>query len=477
MNKEINHGVMWSLGSRFSDYTISLIFTSILARIVLPEHYGLFNMVSTVTAFFMIFADGGLAWSIVQKKYISDEAVSNLFWINAALGCFMALICLLISPFLAKFYGYEELTNLTALMSVNFILTGLTVSGTAWLKRQLKLPAIAIINIVALLAAGIAGLYAAHTGMGYWSLAIQSVVKSSITMVGVFSVARMPLQFYCKNTPMLEMLKFSSGLLGFGAINYFSRNLDSILIAKYLGARDLAFYAKAYFIITLPSMLITGALMGLMVSVLSKYQDDNFLFHTYYKRSLRLIALLSFPIAGYFFAFPDDIILLLYGNNWVDVVPLIRILSIACLTQPLYSTMGWIFIATGNTRFMLYFGIFSTIILSFSFLVGIKWGVTGVAWSYSLVAGILSSFSALAYSHHVAGISLTETFHYLIPVTLISSASLVFTWWVSIYQIGDMGLLMNIMIRCSLIASTLLIFLTVFYRTNILNLLNILDES
>ncbi|WP_442496914.1 lipopolysaccharide biosynthesis protein [Methylobacter sp. sgz302048] len=473
MSKKINHGAVWSIGSQFVNYSLSLVFTAILARLVLPEHYGLFNMVSTVTAFFMIFADGGLAWSIIQKKEISDAAVSNLFWINAGLGGLMALMCLLIAPLLANFYGYDELANLTAIMSINFILTGLTVPGTAWLKRQLKLREIAVINILALLAAGVGGVYAAYAGFGYWSLAVQTLIKGIITLLGTLAIAKMPLQFYCSKTPTMDMVKFSGGLLGFGAVNYFSRNLDSILIAKTLGAEELAFYEKAYFIMTLPSMLTTGALTGLMVSVLAKHQDNTVLFHLYYKRALRLIALFCFSIAGYFLVFPQDIILLLYGNRWNNAIPLLQILSIAGITQPLYNTMGWLFTAKGKSKPMFYWGIISAIILSAGFFIGVKWGSVGVAWSYSLVMGIILSFSALAFAHYIAGISLLKTIIFLTPVTIISILSLTLTWWLSINYLSDFGLLLNIFVRISLIIISTLLLLITFYRTNVIGLIKI----
>lgn len=473
MSKNINHGVLWSIGPQFVNYSLSLVFTAILARLVLPEHYGLFNMVSTVTAFFMIFADGGLAWSIIQKKEISDAAVSNLFWINVALGSLMAFTCLLIAPVLASFYGYDELTNLTSVMGINFILTGVSVPGTAWLKRQLKLREIAVINIIALLTAGASGIYAAYAGLGYWSLAVQTLIKGSMTLIGTFAVAKMPLQLYCNKTSTRDMVKFSGGLLGFGAVNFFSRNLDSILIAKTVGAEELAFYAKAYFIMTLPSMLTTGALTGLMVSVLAKHQDNTVLFHLYYKRALRLIALFCFPIAGYFLVFPKDMILLLYGSNWANAVPLLQILSIACVTQPVYNTMGWLFTAKGKSKPMFYWGIISAIILSSSFFVGVQWGAIGVAWSYSLVMGIFLSFAALAFAHHIAGISFIKTIGFLMPVTIISIISLALTWWISLHYLGDLGLLLNILYRSSLIIITSLLLLTMFYRTNLISLLKI----
>lgn len=473
MSKNINRGVLWSIGPQFVNYSLSLVFTAILARLVLPEHYGLFNMVSTVTAFFMIFADGGLVWSIIQKKEISDTAVSNLFWMNATLGCLMAFLCLLIAPVLANFYGYDELTNLTAIMSINFILTGLTVPGTAWLKRQLKLREIAIINIIALLVAGASGIYAAFAGLGYWSLAVQVLTNGCMTLIGTFAVAKMPLQFYCSKTSTIDMVKFSGGLLGFGAVNFFSRNLDNILIAKTVGAEELAFYAKAYFIMTLPSMLTTGALTGLMVSVLAKHQNNTDLFHLYYKRALRLIVLFCFPIAGYFLVFPEDIILLLYGSNWTNTVPLLQILSIASLTQPLYNTMGWLFTAKGNSKPMFYWGIISATILSAGFFIGVQWGTIGVAWSYSLVMGIILSFSALAFAHNIADISLIKTIVFLIPVTIISILSLTLTWWFSLHYLSDFGLVLNIFFRICLIISTTLFFLIMFYRTNVIGLLKI----
>ncbi|WP_257282673.1 lipopolysaccharide biosynthesis protein [Endozoicomonas sp. SESOKO1] len=476
-DKKINQGLLWSIGPQFFTYTLSLVFTAVLSRLVLPAEYGLFNLVSTVTAFFMVFADGGIVWSIVSKKEIKDQEVINLYWINVLIGGLMSVTCILIAPFVVAFYGYEELKQLLPVMGLNFLITGFTVPGTMWLKRGLLLKKLAIINLLSLIIGGVVGILAAKNGFGYWSLAIQALTKSTLTMLAIHTVSGMPMGWFSRKTHVGTMLRFSGGLLGFGAVNYFSRNLDNVVIGKFAGVEELAFYAKAYFLMTLPSMLTTAGLSGMMVALLARYQDDKVKFQGYYKNALRLVTLLCCPIAGYFFTFPEDVILLFYGEQWLMAAPLLQVLAIACLTQPMHNTMGWLFTASGQSRKMFHWGCFAAIFLSAGFLVGAQWGAIGVAISYTVVMGLCLTLGALKVAHSAAGIKLWPSIKYLLLVLVSSIFALLITFFIDKILNQELQLLSRIFIRSTLLVIAYAAMLLFFYRSQFFNLFKLKTTS
>ena len=468
--KKINQGLLWSIGPQFFTYTLSLVFTAVLSRLVLPAEYGLFNLVSTVTAFFMVFADGGIVWSIVSKKEIQDQEVINLYWINVLVGGVMSVACVLLAPLIVVFYGHPELESLLPVMGINFLITGFTVPGTMWLKRRLLLKKLAIINLISLVAGGVAGIWAAQSGFGYWALAIQALTKSTLTMLAIHTASEMPMGWFARKTHVGTMLRFSGGLLGFGAVNYFSRNLDNVVIGKFAGVEELAFYAKAYFLMTLPSMLTTAGLSGMMVALLARHQDDKVNFQGYYKNALRLVTLLCCPIAGYFFIFPEDVILLFYGKQWLTAAPLLQVLAIACLTQPMHNTMGWLFTASGQSGKMFHWGCFAAILLSGGFLVGAQWGAIGVAVSYTIVMGLCLTFGALKVAHSAAGIKLWPSLKHLLPVLISTIFSLFMAFFIDSMLNQDLGLMVRILMRSTLIVTFYTAILLLWYRSQFLNL-------
>lgn len=467
--KNFNSNLVWSILSQFSNYGLSLIFTIFLARIVLPYEYGIVNQAQTITAFFIIFADGGIVWSIVREKMIKDDEVINLFWINTALGILLFVLCWLSASYVSSFYNTPEVENVLKSLGVIFILTGLSTPFLMWLKREMEFKKITVINIISTTIGGLLAILAAFYNYGYWSLVLLALAKAFVQLLLLSLSAKMPIGLYKFKIPIRQMIKFGIGLIGFGIVNYFARNLDNILIGKFGGAIELALYAKAYFLMFLPSMLITGALSGLMVSVLAKVQDNPDKFQDIYAKVLRMIFVVTLPVTGYFLIFPEDPILLFYGHNWDGSIVLLQVLSIAAITQPLYNTMGWIYTAIGKSKEMFHWGIVSSVILSTSFVIGVQWGAVGVATTYSVVMGLFFVYFGLGKAHKLANIHLKESFAPLLPIAIIGIISLLMVKSLFSY-ITIENTYFKILLKVMILLCVYILFLYLKYKNNLLNI-------
>jgi PST family polysaccharide transporter len=470
--KNFNSNIAWSILSQFSNYGLSLIFTIFLARLVLPYEYGIVNQAQTITAFFIIFADGGIVWSIVREKYIKNEEVINLFWINVLVGLILAIVCYLSAPVVSNFYKVKEVEDVLKILSLTFLFSGIYTPFQMWMKRELAFKKITIINILSTTIGGVSAIVGASYDYGYWSLVILTIGKSSMQLLLSILFANMPIGLYKFKIPIRQMIKFGAGLIGFGIVNYFARNLDNILIGKIGGATELALYAKAYFLMFLPSMLITGALSGLMVSVLSKVQDDSLKFQVIYGQVLRMIFVITLPVTGYFLFFPEDPIYLFYGDNWDGSILLLQLLSVAAITQPLYNTIGWIYTAIGKSKEMFHWGIISSVILSISFIAGVQWGANGVAITYSIVMGIIFVYMGLGKAHKLANINLKKSFTPLIPIAFIGFISLVLTKTL-FYYIRLENTYLEILLKVIILLFVYTIFLYLKYKDGLIDIIMI----
>ncbi len=467
--KNLNNNIVWSLLSQFSNFGLSLIFTIFLARIISPGEYGIIDQAGTVTAFFILFADGGIVWAIVQRKRILDREVSNLFWVNMCIGALFSIICWVIAPHVGDFYSSPMVTEIFPVLGLIFILTGINTPYKMWMKRELAFKKLTIIGLIAGLLTGSVALYAALNGLGVWALVLQALMRPFVEMLLLMSFVKMPLYLYSFQTSIRSLLKFGSGLIGFGLINYLARNLDNVLIGKYLGAEELAFYAKAYFLMFVPTVLITGALSGLIVSELSKVQDDLELFQKLYANVLRMIVTVTLPLTGYYLLFPEDLIMLLYGTQWQGSVVLLQLLGLAAITQPLYNTMGWIYTAIGKSKEMFYWGIISSVLLSVSFIIGVQWGAKGVALAYSAVMGLCLLPVGLFLPHKLAGIKLLRSVQPLMLVGVAGIIALLSAKLLSSQLLFE-STLGNIVLRVSCLMVVYLGVLLVIYKKDIVSL-------
>ena len=153
-----------------AQFFLNLAYIMVLARLLVPQDFGLFAMVTTVMGFLRIFQDAGLSTATVQRQEITHAQVSNLFWVNVAVGGVITLLVAASAPAVAWFYREPRLIGITLVLSITFVLTSSAVQHIALLNRQMRFGVIAMIDVVSMLAGYLTGIGMALSGYGYWAL-------------------------------------------------------------------------------------------------------------------------------------------------------------------------------------------------------------------------------------------------------------------------------------------------------------------
>lgn len=364
--------------------------TFILARLLTPQDYGLIGMVSAVTGFVLLFKDMGLSMATIQKAEINHRQISTLFWVNVGFGIATMLVTVAIAPGIAWFYGEPRLTLITLISSIGFFFGGLSVQHYALLTRQMRFTALAKIDIIAMLVGIIAGIVLAKYGIGYWALVVMQLVSAIATAIGVWLMCSWRPSLPSLHSGVGEMLAFGGNLTGYGIINYFSRNLDNILIGRYWGAGQLGLYSKAYQLLLLPINQINAPIASVAITALSRLVDSPEQYRKAYVRIVEKVALLTMPLMIFMIATSDWLVLLLLGSQWTDSYRIFILLAVAGLIQPVANSTGWLFITQNRSRDMFQWGLMGGTITILSFFVGLHWGAVGVAASYSFFWTCLS---------------------------------------------------------------------------------------
>src|SRR5437867_9277254 len=171
-------------------FFLNLAYVMVLARLLVPQDFGLFAMVTTVMGFLRIFQDAGLSMATVQRQEITHAQVSNLFWVNVAVGGVATLFVSSSAPAIAWFYREPRLVSMTLVLSITFVLTSSAVQHIALLNRQMRFGVIAIIDVVSMLAGYLTGIALALSEYGYWALVFAYVVQVTIRLVLAWSMSR-----------------------------------------------------------------------------------------------------------------------------------------------------------------------------------------------------------------------------------------------------------------------------------------------
>lgn len=412
-------GIGWVITSQVFRLVITFAVTTILARLLNPDDFGLLAMVVVFINFASILNDIGLPAALVQRRSLTEEQKSSCFWINMIEGMLITLILIAVSPLIASFYSKSQLKPITMVLSFNFVISSLGMIQAGLLAKDMAFGKIAFIEIISAVFAGIAAVVMAYAGFGVWSLVFQSLIASLIMAVMFFFSCYWKPRFICKWKPVKELFWFGINLTGFNLVNYLSRNIDNLLIGKFLGSLSLGFYSLAYRLFLLPLQTISGVVGRVMFPALSLIQDEEETVRNVYIKATRLLASVTFPLCTGLFIIAPQFIRVAFGDKWSRTIFLTQVLALVGITQSITTTVGWIYQSRGRTDIMFKWSLFATTISILSFIIGLYWDIEGVAIAYAC-ANFLLIYPCFYFSFRLIKLNV---FDFIKRLTGIASAT------------------------------------------------------
>jgi len=379
LKKKSIHSGVFAFSAEGINFVLRLGSISVLARILIPEHFGLLSMVMAVTVIAVQFKDMGLSLATVQQKEITHEQVSTLFWINLIVGSVITLILCLCSRVVSWFYADQRLVWITMAIATTFFWSGITVQHQALLRRRMEYLKISVINVVANICSILVAIVLAVKGYGYWALVLREVTVSIFVAIGIWIACPWIPGLPRRNTGIGRMIRFGRDVTGFNIVTYFTDNLDQILLGKFFGPSLLGVYRQAFQLVMVPIAQINNPVQLVGQSSLSVLQDNVLKFRRYYGRILTLLSFVTMPLAAFLFVHAKDVVLLVLGPKWVGAVVIFRIFAFAVFIRPVLSTTGLVMIACGKSKRYLFLGVANSIMIIISIVIGLKWGAVGVA--------------------------------------------------------------------------------------------------
>jgi O-antigen/teichoic acid export membrane protein len=382
--RSVRGGVL-TISVQGAQFLIQSVSTMVLARLLMPADFGLVAMVAVVTGLGQSFADLGLSEATIQREEISRDQVSTLFWINAAVGLTLMLAVSAFAPVLAWFYREPRIKDITYLLSLTFLIGGLRVQHDALLKRQMRFVSLALRDLLACALSVLVGVGMARRGAGYWALVVSPLAFNATVMLLSWLMVRWTPGLPRRGVKVASLIAFGGNTAASYIVCSLNRTADNILIGWHLGAGPLGFYSRACNLVMMPVLRISAPVGSVAVPALSRVQSDPERFARYYLRVVGLMAWISGPILGFLFVAAEPVIVVMLGNRWRESAPVFRILAVSAFGQLLLESIIWLLVSRGESkRLRKLMSIVSPIIVG-SFLMGLPFGIKGVALSGSLV--------------------------------------------------------------------------------------------
>ncbi|MGL5318950.1 MAG: lipopolysaccharide biosynthesis protein [Bacteroidales bacterium] len=392
IKKNLVQGVLYTGVAKYSGVLIALIISAILARLISPKDFGIMSVATVLIAFFSIFTDFGIGPAIIQKKELTQEDYSRIFSFSFWSGLILALLFFLCAPLIAGFYQTETLTRVCRILSLNLFFVALNIVPNGLLYKEQRFRYIAMRTFFVQLFTGVIAVVAALKGAGIYALLINPVLSAIAIFLINYSQYPLRLRLGFGTESIRKIYSYSLFQFMFNIINFFSRNIDSLLIGKFLSMQQLGFYDKSYRLMMLPLENITQVISPVMHPVFSEMQNNKKHLAEAYLRVVKLLAYIGFPLSAFLFFSAEELILLVFGPQWQPSVELFRILSLSVGFQVILSSSGAIFQASNTTKLLFLSGVISSLLNVIAIGLGVFYFKNTQAIATGLVISYMINF-------------------------------------------------------------------------------------
>jgi O-antigen/teichoic acid export membrane protein len=372
-----------TVAAQGAQFLLNLGSIMVLARLLTPQDFGLVAMVTTVMGFLRTFGDAGLSTATVQREGITHAQVSNLFWMNVAVGGLMSLIVAASAPVIARFYRDPRLVTITLALSITFLLAGLGVQHWALLTRQMRFKVMAAIQVSAMLCGVLVGVGMAWLKCGYWSLVGSIVSMSIVRLILVWGASRWRPQFFAPSSGTGSLLSFGANLTVGTFICSLARGSDNLLIGRCYGPDSIGLYSRASALLTRPLEQFLSPIQAVFLPAFSRLQTQPERYRATFLQVYETIALLGFFFTGLLLALAHPLTLVVLGQKWEQAAIILAGFTFAALHYPLSGASTWLFYSQGRGKDWLHASLIISLVTVASFVAGLPFGPAGVAIVYS----------------------------------------------------------------------------------------------
>lgn len=421
LKKKTISGLLWSFGDMVGNQGIQFVIQIILARLLVPEDFGIIGMILVFVALSNSLVDSGFTQALIRDQKADQTDYSTVFYFNLAVSIFIYGVLFLSAPLISNFFDQDQLTAIVRVLALGVIINAFSIIPRAMFTKEVDFKVQAKVNMAASVLSGIVAVAMALLGFGVWSLVVR--------MLALNGIQAMLLVFYRRWLPSLvfstasfkRLFGFGWKLLVSGLIDTAYNNIYYLIIGKQYSATSLGYYTNASKFSDVATQTLTATIQRVTYPVLSGIQDQEERLKQSFKKVIKLSGFLIFPVMVGVAAIADPLIYLIFGEKWMTMVPYFQLLCIAGMLYPIHALNLNILQVKGRSDLFLYLEIIKTIVPTVLILIVIwmDWGITILVVTIVLDSYI-SLFINIYFSGREISYGVKEQILDLLPIYAIS---------------------------------------------------------
>lgn len=415
-------GLFWTFSDLIMNQGIQFVIQIILARLLLPEDFGLIGMITIVIAVSNSIIDSGFANALIREKNVTQKDYSTVFYFNLIMSLVIYMIIFFSAPEISSFFAEERLIKILRILALTLIFNSLGLVQRTILTKKMDFKMQTKISIVASVSSGIIAVIFAFIGFGVWSLVIRTVFMSLVQSILLFKLNKWIPSLEFDTNSFEKFFRFGSKLLVSGLINTIYNNVYYLIIGKGFSALELGYYTNASKLKDTVTQSITTAIQKVSYPVLSNINTNDEKLKYSYKKILKSAAFIIFPVIMGLASVASPLIKSLFGEKWIPSISYFQILCFEGLLFPIHAINLNVLQVKGRSDLFLKLEIIKKIVSLI--IIGIIL-ISKLGIIYLLLGAVLNSFIAYFintyYTKDLINYPIKEQLSDIVPSFIVSS--------------------------------------------------------
>ena len=418
-NNTIN-GLFWSSFERIGHQGIQFLIAVILARLLLPEQFGLIAMLAIFMAVAQSFVDSGFGSALIQKQDATHLDECSVFYFNILVGFLVAGSLFLSAPWIAAFYQIPLLTPLVRVLSLNLIINAFGVIQTTLLTKRIDFKSQMKVSVIAAVFSGSIGVAMAYRGYGVWSLVAQSITNNFFRTILLWFFLPWRPSWIFSFVSLRSMFSFGSKLLFSGLLDTIYNNLYLVVIGKMFSATELGYYTQAEQAVRFPVGNLSSAVGRVTFPVFSSLQDDKDRLKRATRKALSSLAMVNFPLMIGMAVVAKPLVLVVLTDKWLPCVPYLQLLCVAGMLYPLHVINLNVLMAQGRSDLFFRLEIYKKGMVTAAICFTARWGIMAMIYG-QIATSVIAYYMNSYYTGKLLFYPASEQIKDFIPVLFLAS--------------------------------------------------------
>lgn len=410
---------IWKFLERSGAQVITFIVTIILARLLLPEEYGVIALITIFINICNVIVDGGLNTALIQKQHADDKDFSTIFYFSLLTAFGLYGILFLCAPYVSLFYNIPILTDVLRVLGINLLFFAVNSIQRAYVAKHMLFSKLCYSSLIAALVSGTLGIVSAYNGYGVWALVIQSVSVNLLSCIIMWVTIKWRPVLTFAFERFLSLFDFGWKIFLANLITVVFVEIRKVFIGRLYSPSDLAYYDKGE---QFPSLIMNNlftSMQTVLLPTFSAYQDDKTKVKNMMRRSTKLSCFIIYPLMVGLIVVAEPLVRLLLTDKWIAIVPFIQIMCIANFFRPITISNWEAIKALGYSGITLKLEVIKKIADVIILLFTLKLGVHAIAWGVVLF-NFICIFINLAPTVKLLNYKILEQLRDAIPSLLLS---------------------------------------------------------